>query len=122
MDDGKSTRILQQQRSFFYLNHQTCKIQSHFFISCFTCKLHSLTSKMEALLLLTVIFLHSLLFAYAGSKSKPHSHTGQLKPYSGHHLSYSISIEENELLERGKAVHRFHEFLLYIFNKCIALR
>lgn len=40
----------------------------------------------------------------AGSKKERHSHDGILKPYSGKHIPYTISIAENVALGEGKPV------------------
>jgi hypothetical protein len=44
------------------------------------------------------------LVSFGATKAKPHSHQGQLEPYDGKHISYSITKEENLSLEAGKPV------------------
>lgn len=41
---------------------------------------------------------------FAGSKTKPHAHQGLLEPYDGRHISYNITVEQNEILELGQPV------------------
>lgn len=40
----------------------------------------------------------------AGTKSKPHAHTGVLEAYDGRHIPYSITVEQNQKLESGHPV------------------
>jgi hypothetical protein len=62
--------------------------------------------------LLLIAFFH---LSYAGSKSKPHSHQGQLQPYDGKHISYDISIEESEDLAAGKPVSLMNKSIMLDF-------
>eukprot|EP00981_Chlorochromonas_danica_P008842 scaffold2312_cov165-Ochromonas_danica.AAC.82 len=48
-----------------------------------------------------LILLLSLISCYAGSKSKPHSHQGELQPYDNHHIPYSITPEQQAKLDAG---------------------
>ena len=41
---------------------------------------------------------------HAASKNKPHSHQGQLKPYDGHHIPYTLTAEQNKKLNAGEPV------------------
>ncbi|RYH15637.1 hypothetical protein EON65_31450 [archaeon] len=41
---------------------------------------------------------------FAGSKSKPHTHTGVLTPYNNHHVSYSITTEQQAKIDAGEPV------------------
>eukprot|EP01039_Chlorochromonas_danica_P002162 gene2163-2360_t len=51
-----------------------------------------------------LILLLSLISCYAGSKSKPHSHQGELQPYDNHHIPYSITPEQQAKLDAGDPV------------------
>lgn len=43
----------------------------------------------------------------AGTMSKPHVNNGILDKYDGRHISYTITLEENEKLEAGFPVSLF---------------
>jgi hypothetical protein len=42
--------------------------------------------------------------AHAGTKSKKHGHDGILKPFSGKHIGYKISLEDAKKLDKGNPV------------------
>ena len=45
--------------------------------------------------------------AMAGTMLKPHVNSGILDKYDGRHISYTITLEENEKLEAGLPVRLF---------------
>jgi hypothetical protein len=51
-----------------------------------------------------LLFLVLLDYCYGASKSALHPHNGVLLPYSGRHLGYEISLDENIKLEEGEPV------------------
>lgn len=51
-----------------------------------------------------VLFLSLIVLTTAGTKSKPHSHSGLLTPYDGKHIPYEISLEQNLKLVAGEPV------------------
>lgn len=53
---------------------------------------------------LTVFLSINVLTSFGASKSKPHTHQGALEPYDGKHIPYSLSKQENDLLNSGKPV------------------
>eukprot|EP01036_Dinobryon_divergens_P029585 gene29585-38706_t len=46
----------------------------------------------------------TLLFCDAGTKSRPHSHKGILPPFTGDHIAYNISADQNKKLKAGEPV------------------
>jgi hypothetical protein len=57
-----------------------------------------------AILLQVLAVLIAFNVCSAGSKKERHSHNGILKPYSGKHIPYTISVTENAALDEGKPV------------------
>ena len=56
------------------------------------------------IIFLIVFLCFNVLLSFGATKAKPHSHQGQLEPYDGKHISYSLTKEENLLLDAGKPV------------------
>jgi hypothetical protein len=72
---------------------------------CF--KIHSpqMTTMLQTRLLRVALVLVALLqVTLAGSMSKPHSNNGILQPYDGKHISYNITVEQNNQLNAGQPV------------------
>lgn len=68
------------------------------------CTLYSETTMNLAILLQVLAVLIAFTACSAGSKKERHSHNGILKPYSGKHIPYTISVNENAALDEGKPV------------------
>ena len=53
---------------------------------------------------LSVFLGLNVLTSFGATKAKPHTHQGALEPYDGKHIAYSLTKEENALLNSGKPV------------------
>ena len=58
----------------------------------------------SSLLTILVVLCVNILPIFAASKTKPHTHNGLLEPYDGKHIPYSLTKEQNDLLNSGKPV------------------
>lgn len=56
------------------------------------------------ILLGVILLINHFSYVVAGTKSKPHSHKGLLQSYSGRHIPYKISIEDELKLQRGEPI------------------
>ena len=65
-----------------------------------------LSSQQETMNYLVAVLIFSLfLTGECASKKSKHKHQGLLTPYDGHHISYNISLKDNERL--NKVIHIF---------------
>ena len=53
---------------------------------------------------LSVFLCLNVLTSFGASKAKPHTHQGVLEPYDGKHIPYTLTKEQNALLNDGKPV------------------
>lgn len=57
-----------------------------------------------ALLFILSLLLVLVAVCHGSDKKKPHSHQGLLEAYSGKHIPFSITLEQEALLEKGQPV------------------
>lgn len=67
---------------------------------------------LEMLVPLVCVVLLALV--EAGTKSKPHAHSGVLQNYDGKHIPYSITLEQRQKLDSGQPV-RLEAKIMFMF-------
>ena len=63
-----------------------------------------MVSLSRCVVTLSVFLCVNVLTSFGSSNLKPHTHQGLLEPYDGKHLSYSLTKEQDALLNAGKPV------------------
>lgn len=58
----------------------------------------------RCIITVTVFLCVNVLTTFGASKTKAHTHQGALEPYDGKHLPYTLTKEQNKILNDGKPV------------------